>query len=112
VKYVTNLDRIRMFAKELVDLQPDVILANSTPVTAVLQRIAGIAPPTRERRQIPGLSLSSPSRGCTSFIPTKTHAPQPKDRRSCRAEAARGRSGLGGVGRGGSRAHILLPVQR
>jgi putative tryptophan/tyrosine transport system substrate-binding protein len=33
-----NADRIRMFAKELVDLQPDVILANSTPVTASFQR--------------------------------------------------------------------------
>jgi putative ABC transport system substrate-binding protein len=33
-----NADRMRMFAKELVDLQPDVILANSTPVTASLQR--------------------------------------------------------------------------
>jgi hypothetical protein len=31
-----NADRMRMFAKELVDLQPDVILANSTPVTAAL----------------------------------------------------------------------------
>jgi putative ABC transport system substrate-binding protein len=33
-----NVDRIRMFAKELVGLQPDVILAHSTPVTAALQR--------------------------------------------------------------------------
>jgi putative ABC transport system substrate-binding protein len=33
-----NIDLIRMFAKELVGLQPDVILANSTPVTAALQR--------------------------------------------------------------------------
>jgi len=33
-----NVDRMRAFAKELVDLQPDVILANSTPVTAALQR--------------------------------------------------------------------------
>jgi putative ABC transport system substrate-binding protein len=33
-----NVDRMRMFAKELVDLQPDVILARSTPVTAALQR--------------------------------------------------------------------------
>jgi ABC-type uncharacterized transport system substrate-binding protein len=33
-----NADRMRMFAKELVDLQLDVILANSTPVTASLQR--------------------------------------------------------------------------
>ncbi|MGC2078364.1 MAG: ABC transporter substrate-binding protein [Xanthobacteraceae bacterium] len=33
-----NADRMRMFAKELVDLQPDLIVANSTPVTASLQR--------------------------------------------------------------------------
>jgi putative ABC transport system substrate-binding protein len=26
-----NVDRMRMFAKELVELQPDVILANTTP---------------------------------------------------------------------------------
>ena len=31
-------DRIRTLAKELVKLQPDVILANSTPVTAALKR--------------------------------------------------------------------------
>jgi putative tryptophan/tyrosine transport system substrate-binding protein len=33
-----DVERMRMFAKTLVDLQPDVILANSTPVTALLQR--------------------------------------------------------------------------
>jgi putative tryptophan/tyrosine transport system substrate-binding protein len=33
-----NVDRMRMFAKELVDLQPDVILAEGTPTTAALQR--------------------------------------------------------------------------
>jgi putative tryptophan/tyrosine transport system substrate-binding protein len=33
-----NVDRMRMFAKELVGLQPDVILATSTPTTASLQR--------------------------------------------------------------------------
>jgi putative tryptophan/tyrosine transport system substrate-binding protein len=33
-----HVDRMRMFAKELVDLQPDVILANSAPVTAAFQR--------------------------------------------------------------------------
>jgi putative ABC transport system substrate-binding protein len=32
-----DFDRMRVFAKELVDLQPDVILANSTPATAALQ---------------------------------------------------------------------------
>src|SRR5215475_11877872 len=31
-----DIDRIWMFAKQLVDLQPDVILSISTPVTAVL----------------------------------------------------------------------------
>jgi putative tryptophan/tyrosine transport system substrate-binding protein len=29
-----SVDRMRTFARELVELQPDVILANSTPVTA------------------------------------------------------------------------------
>jgi putative ABC transport system substrate-binding protein len=33
-----NLNRMRMFAKQLVDLQPDVILAFGTPVTAALHR--------------------------------------------------------------------------
>ena len=33
-----NVDRMQMFAKELVGLDPDVILANSTPATAALQR--------------------------------------------------------------------------
>jgi putative ABC transport system substrate-binding protein len=33
-----NVDRMQMFAKELVDLRPDVILAYTTPVTAALQR--------------------------------------------------------------------------
>jgi ABC-type uncharacterized transport system substrate-binding protein len=33
-----DVDLMRMFAKELVGLRPDVILANTTPVTAALQR--------------------------------------------------------------------------
>jgi putative tryptophan/tyrosine transport system substrate-binding protein len=33
-----SVDRMRMLAKELVDLQPDVILSNSTPGTTALQR--------------------------------------------------------------------------
>jgi putative tryptophan/tyrosine transport system substrate-binding protein len=33
-----SVDRMRIFAKELVDLQPHVILSNTTPVTAALQR--------------------------------------------------------------------------
>jgi putative tryptophan/tyrosine transport system substrate-binding protein len=33
-----SFERTRMFAKELVDLQPDVILARGTPATAAFQR--------------------------------------------------------------------------
>ena len=33
-----NLDRMRIFAKELVELQPDVLYTSSTPTTAALQR--------------------------------------------------------------------------
>src|SRR6266568_1479237 len=33
-----DVNRARLFAKELVDLQPDVILAQGTPVTAALHR--------------------------------------------------------------------------
>ena len=33
-----NADLRQMLAKELVELQPDVILSNTTPVTAALQR--------------------------------------------------------------------------
>jgi putative ABC transport system substrate-binding protein len=39
-----NVDRIRMLAKELVDLKPDVILSDSTPVTAALQRATRTIP--------------------------------------------------------------------
>ena len=34
----TNADRMRAFAKELVALQPDLLVGQSTPVTAALQR--------------------------------------------------------------------------
>jgi ABC-type uncharacterized transport system substrate-binding protein len=48
-----SVDRARIYAKELVNVQPDVIVANSTPVTAALQRetraipivFAGVADP-------------------------------------------------------------------
>src|SRR5262245_45384006 len=33
-----SVDRMRMFAKELVGMQPDVILAQTTPVVAALRR--------------------------------------------------------------------------
>jgi len=69
----SNTGRERMFAKELVNLQPDVILAHGTPVTAALQR---------ETRTIPIVfgavadpvgagfvaSLSRPSGNITGFL--------------------------------------------
>jgi putative ABC transport system substrate-binding protein len=68
-----NVDRARIYAKELVDLQPDVIVAHTTPVTAALQR---------ETRTIPIVfvnvadpigsgfiaSLSRPGGNMTGFI--------------------------------------------
>src|SRR5258708_7599223 len=39
-----NVDRMRIFAKELVDRQPDVILSNSTPVTDALSRVSRTIP--------------------------------------------------------------------
>jgi putative ABC transport system substrate-binding protein len=68
-----NVDRMRMSAKELLDLQPDVILAHGTPATAAFQR---------ETRTIPIVfavvsdpvgvgfvaSLSRPGGNLTGFI--------------------------------------------
>jgi ABC-type uncharacterized transport system substrate-binding protein len=39
-----DIDRMSTFAKELVELRPDVILANTTPVTAALQRATQTIP--------------------------------------------------------------------
>jgi putative tryptophan/tyrosine transport system substrate-binding protein len=39
-----NVDRMEALAKELVDLQPDAILANSTPATAAFQRVTRTIP--------------------------------------------------------------------
>jgi putative tryptophan/tyrosine transport system substrate-binding protein len=68
-----NVDRMRMFAKELVDLQPDVILATSTPATAALQQatrtipivFAGISDPVGAGFVA---SLSRPGGNLTGFI--------------------------------------------
>jgi putative tryptophan/tyrosine transport system substrate-binding protein len=40
----SNTERERLFAKELVGLQPDVILAHGTPVTAALRRETQMIP--------------------------------------------------------------------
>jgi putative ABC transport system substrate-binding protein len=36
--FAGNVDRMWTFAKELIDIQPDLILADTTPATAALQR--------------------------------------------------------------------------
>ena len=45
----SNVDLMRKFAKELVDLQPDAILANSTPATAALQHSSNMPNPVMFR---------------------------------------------------------------
>jgi hypothetical protein len=55
-----DVDRMRMFAKELVDLQPDVILSWGTPATAALQR---------ETRTVPSYSRRSPIRWALASLP-------------------------------------------
>jgi putative tryptophan/tyrosine transport system substrate-binding protein len=68
-----DVDRIRMFAKELVDLQPDVILTTSTPATAALQQrtrtipivFAGISDPVGAGFVT---SLPPPGGNLTGFI--------------------------------------------
>jgi putative ABC transport system substrate-binding protein len=68
-----SVDRARMYAKELVDLQPDVILANSTPITAAFQRetrtipivFAGVADPVGDSFVA---SLPRPGGNVTGFV--------------------------------------------
>src|SRR5271154_3940174 len=68
-----SVDRMRTFAKELVDLQPDVIVANSTPVTAAFQQVtrkipivfAGVADPVGDGFVA---SLPRPGGNITGFV--------------------------------------------
>jgi putative tryptophan/tyrosine transport system substrate-binding protein len=71
-----DVDRLRVFAKELVGLQPDVILANSTPVTAALQRETQTIPIVFAIVADPVGSgfvagLPRPGRNATGFINTE-----------------------------------------
>jgi putative ABC transport system substrate-binding protein len=68
-----NVDRMRMSAKELLELQPDVILAHGTPPTAAFQResrtipivFASVSDPVGEGFVA---SLSRPGGNITGFI--------------------------------------------
>jgi len=69
----SNVDRLRMFAKELVDLQPDAILATSTPSTAALQQATRTIPIVFAGMSDPVgagfvASLSRPGGNITGFI--------------------------------------------
>jgi putative ABC transport system substrate-binding protein len=59
-----DLDRARMYAKELVDLQPDVILVDSTLATAALQR---------ETRTIPIVFVSVSDPVGSGFVASLPH---------------------------------------
>ena len=45
-----DINRSRALARELVGLQPDIILAGGTPATAAVQRLAAVLAMTTERR--------------------------------------------------------------
>jgi putative tryptophan/tyrosine transport system substrate-binding protein len=71
-----NIDRMRMFAKELVDSQPDAILASGTPVTAALQRETRTIPIVFVQAADPigpgfVASLAHPGGNITGFIHTE-----------------------------------------
>jgi putative tryptophan/tyrosine transport system substrate-binding protein len=59
-----NPERMRVFAKEIVDLQPNVIVANSTPITALLQR---------ETRTIPIVFVAVSDPVGASFVTSLPH---------------------------------------
>jgi putative ABC transport system substrate-binding protein len=68
-----NIDRLRMYAKELVVLQPDVILADTTPVIAALQQETRTVPIVFLEVSDPIgsgfiVSLARPGRNITGFI--------------------------------------------
>jgi putative tryptophan/tyrosine transport system substrate-binding protein len=74
--FAGNIDRMRTSAKELIDSQPDLILANTTPATAVLQRETRVIPIVFMAVSDPvgsGLvvNLARPGGNITGFIDTE-----------------------------------------
>jgi putative ABC transport system substrate-binding protein len=71
-----NIDRARMYAKELVELQPEMILSQGTPMTAALQRetrtipvvFMNVSDPVGERFVA---GLPRPGGNITGFISTE-----------------------------------------
>jgi putative ABC transport system substrate-binding protein len=73
-----DINRIRALAQELVGLQPDVIVTNSTPATAASSRRRG-----RSRPSLRGWATPSPtasSRGSTARVGTSSASPPSKPR--------------------------------
>jgi putative tryptophan/tyrosine transport system substrate-binding protein len=73
LRWAGNLDQMRMFAKELVDLQPELILSHTTPVTTILRRETQTIPLVFVTNSDPvgdGVvaSLSRPGGNITGFI--------------------------------------------
>jgi len=74
--FAGNADRMRTFAKELIDIQPDLILADTTPATAALQRETLVIPIVFTAASDPVgsgfvASLSRPGGNITGFIDTE-----------------------------------------
>jgi ABC-type uncharacterized transport system substrate-binding protein len=71
-----NVDLIRTFAKELIDIQPDLIVADTTPATAALQRETRTIPIVFTAASDPvgsgfAASLPRPDGNITGFIDTE-----------------------------------------
>ena len=73
----SNVDQMQVLAKELVDLQPDVILANSTPVTAAFQRETQTIPIVFTRnlkidyRFVPGTGTDEVQRAANELVASR-----------------------------------------
>jgi putative ABC transport system substrate-binding protein len=75
--FAGNVDRMRTFAKELIDIQPDLILADTTPATAALQRETLVIPIVFTAASDPVGSgfvanLPRPGGNITGFIDTES----------------------------------------
>jgi len=65
-----DLDRMRAYAKELIETAPDVAVADSTPAALALQRESRTTPVIFIRRAIPSVAAwSQPLRGRAETLP-------------------------------------------
>jgi putative ABC transport system substrate-binding protein len=94
--YGDDTNRIQAYAQELVDLQPDIIVTNTTPATAAVQQETRTIPIVFAGMNDPSSAASS--RGSTNRAGTLPASPSSKPRwgangLSCSRRSRRGSSG-------------------